>query len=273
MSKRQALGTISLNNQNNVAHNAPVGFGKPSSQQTNKFFKTQSFSTATVAAASALLNKIKPSNSLNKLNNDENSQLSSHKFVKPGSSDDDFEIFTENCHISFPSKRHPSTSSSSSGASSCMYDFFIKDDDKENSTICDKKKNDSSPEQLPLDEKSVDMILESPILFEETIKSASAINHACLLSDEEECVQEEEDEDDEAVKREQESELTLFNLIDYKRDCINYMRKLELEFRPKANYMKKQLDITSSMRAILIDWLVEVRFFESSKAEFVNKSF
>ena len=28
--------------------------------------------------------------------------------------------------------------------------------------------------------------------------------------------------------------------------------------RPKAGYMKKQLDITYSMRSILVDWLVEV---------------
>ena len=36
------------------------------------------------------------------------------------------------------------------------------------------------------------------------------------------------------------------------------MRKLELEYRPKPNYMKKQADITASMRSILIDWLVDV---------------
>jgi cyclin A len=36
------------------------------------------------------------------------------------------------------------------------------------------------------------------------------------------------------------------------------MRKLELEYRPKSTYMKKQMDITNSMRSILVDWLVEV---------------
>jgi cyclin A len=36
------------------------------------------------------------------------------------------------------------------------------------------------------------------------------------------------------------------------------MRKLEQEYRPKPNYIKKQADITSSMRSILVDWLVEV---------------
>lgn len=36
------------------------------------------------------------------------------------------------------------------------------------------------------------------------------------------------------------------------------MRNLECSNRPKPTYMKKQIDITSSMRSILIDWLVEV---------------
>ena len=36
------------------------------------------------------------------------------------------------------------------------------------------------------------------------------------------------------------------------------MRKLETELRPQVNYIKKQTDITSSMRSILVDWLVEV---------------
>lgn len=28
--------------------------------------------------------------------------------------------------------------------------------------------------------------------------------------------------------------------------------------RPKSNYMRKQQDITASMRSILVDWLIEV---------------
>lgn len=32
----------------------------------------------------------------------------------------------------------------------------------------------------------------------------------------------------------------------------------QVKCRPKAGYMKKQPDITNSMRAILVDWLVEV---------------
>lgn len=32
----------------------------------------------------------------------------------------------------------------------------------------------------------------------------------------------------------------------------------QVRFRPKPYYMKKQPDITTGMRAILVDWLVEV---------------
>lgn len=33
---------------------------------------------------------------------------------------------------------------------------------------------------------------------------------------------------------------------------------LKMRNRPKPSYMKKQQDITNSMRSILVDWLVEV---------------
>ncbi|XP_040196330.1 cyclin-A1 [Rana temporaria] len=38
-----------------------------------------------------------------------------------------------------------------------------------------------------------------------------------------------------------------------------YLRQAEVKHRPKPYYMRKQPDITSAMRAILVDWLVEVR--------------
>ncbi|XP_023646703.2 cyclin-A2 [Paramormyrops kingsleyae] len=44
----------------------------------------------------------------------------------------------------------------------------------------------------------------------------------------------------------------------YSSEIHTYLREMELKLRPKAGYMKKQPDITSSMRAILVDWLVEV---------------
>ncbi|KAJ3587557.1 hypothetical protein NHX12_011154 [Muraenolepis orangiensis] len=45
---------------------------------------------------------------------------------------------------------------------------------------------------------------------------------------------------------------------DYAVEIHTYLREMEVKTRPKAGYMKKQPDITTSMRAILVDWLVEV---------------
>ncbi|XP_072898958.1 cyclin-A2 [Hemitrygon akajei] len=47
-------------------------------------------------------------------------------------------------------------------------------------------------------------------------------------------------------------------LSEYADDIHKYLREMELKCRPKVGYMKKQPDITNSMRAILVDWLVEV---------------
>lgn len=45
---------------------------------------------------------------------------------------------------------------------------------------------------------------------------------------------------------------------DYAEEIYSYMREQEMKHRPKPGYMRKQPDITNSMRCILIDWLVEV---------------
>jgi len=66
------------------------------------------------------------------------------------------------------------------------------------------------------------------------------------------------DEESKQAQSLSEYENALANCFEYKDDILNYMRKMELQNRAKANYMKKQQDITSSMRSILIDWLVEV---------------
>ncbi|XP_073918720.1 G2/mitotic-specific cyclin-B3 isoform X2 [Castor canadensis] len=49
----------------------------------------------------------------------------------------------------------------------------------------------------------------------------------------------------------------LFNSI-YSEDIFSYMKEREEKFILK-NYMNRQIDITSEMRAILVDWLVEVQ--------------
>ncbi|GAB0180286.1 cyclin-A1 [Grus japonensis] len=45
---------------------------------------------------------------------------------------------------------------------------------------------------------------------------------------------------------------------EYAEDIHQYLREAEVRFRPKPYYMRKQPDITTGMRAILVDWLVEV---------------
>ncbi|XP_018339185.1 PREDICTED: cyclin-A2 isoform X2 [Trachymyrmex septentrionalis] len=52
--------------------------------------------------------------------------------------------------------------------------------------------------------------------------------------------------------------INIFDVDEYRADIYNYLRTSELLHRPKPGYMKKQPDITYSMRSILIDWLVEV---------------
>ncbi|KAK5643944.1 hypothetical protein RI129_007789 [Pyrocoelia pectoralis] len=49
-----------------------------------------------------------------------------------------------------------------------------------------------------------------------------------------------------------------FEMEEYRSEIYMYLRELELQNRPKIGYMKKQPDITYSMRSILVDWLVEV---------------
>ncbi|KAE8627300.1 hypothetical protein XENTR_v10006933 [Xenopus tropicalis] len=45
---------------------------------------------------------------------------------------------------------------------------------------------------------------------------------------------------------------------EYIDEIHQYLREAELKHRPKAYYMRKQPDITSAMRTILVDWLTEV---------------
>lgn len=45
---------------------------------------------------------------------------------------------------------------------------------------------------------------------------------------------------------------------EYAHDIHTYLKNVEVKFCPKQFYLKKQVDINDNMRAILIDWLVEV---------------
>lgn len=61
-----------------------------------------------------------------------------------------------------------------------------------------------------------------------------------------------------AVLSEQFVEETAIEFNGYTEDVYKYLREIEERHRPRAGYMKKQPDITYSMRCILVDWLVEV---------------
>merc|ERR1719357_1414733 len=56
----------------------------------------------------------------------------------------------------------------------------------------------------------------------------------------------------------EEKAVNVNNVTDYAAEIHTYLREMEVKSRPKAGYMKKQPDITNCMRAILVDWLVEV---------------
>jgi cyclin A len=49
-----------------------------------------------------------------------------------------------------------------------------------------------------------------------------------------------------------------FQVKEYRDDIYAYLREHELRHRPKPGYIVKQPDVTENMRAVLIDWLVEV---------------
>ncbi|KAK6625836.1 hypothetical protein RUM43_006135 [Polyplax serrata] len=50
----------------------------------------------------------------------------------------------------------------------------------------------------------------------------------------------------------------LYACDEYRNEISAYLRALQNEHRPRKNYMLKQPDISYGMRAILVDWLVEV---------------
>ncbi|XP_071645143.1 cyclin-A1 [Temnothorax longispinosus] len=99
--------------------------------------------------------------------------------------------------------------------------------------VCPNKQNDVLSKDSPM---SVGMSLEKSLTY------SSSSN------------------DEYRTRRECNKELrtSFFDVDEYRADIYNYLRVSESMHRPKPGYMKKQPDITYSMRSILIDWLVEV---------------
>ncbi|XP_075056419.1 cyclin-A2 [Mixophyes fleayi] len=63
---------------------------------------------------------------------------------------------------------------------------------------------------------------------------------------------------DMSIVDEEEKTVRSNEVLDYADEIHTYLREMEIKCKPKAGYMQKQPDITSNMRAILVDWLVEV---------------
>ncbi|XP_042548914.1 cyclin-A2 [Dipodomys spectabilis] len=61
-----------------------------------------------------------------------------------------------------------------------------------------------------------------------------------------------------SIVLEDEKPVSVNEVPEYHADIHAYLREMEVKCKPKVGYMKKQPDITNSMRAILVDWLVEV---------------
>ncbi|KAK3925425.1 G2/mitotic-specific cyclin-A [Frankliniella fusca] len=54
------------------------------------------------------------------------------------------------------------------------------------------------------------------------------------------------------------AERILFDMDEYRDDIYDYLLEAETKHRPKPNYMRRQPDITYTMRTILVEWMVEV---------------
>ncbi|GLV35441.1 Cyclin A [Carabus blaptoides fortunei] len=113
----------------------------------------------------------------------------------------------------------------------------------------EKKAEDSKSDEEHVIEKSeVDAVLpafDKKILKKESPMSVDKSLVTCTVTTKP------------AVKVKQERDI-FFEMPEYRQDIHKYLREAELRNRPKPGYMKKQPDITYSMRTILVDWLVEV---------------
>ncbi|XP_015272579.1 PREDICTED: LOW QUALITY PROTEIN: cyclin-A2 [Gekko japonicus] len=63
---------------------------------------------------------------------------------------------------------------------------------------------------------------------------------------------------DMSIVQDIEERVNVNHVPDYIDDIFKYLKEMEVKCKPKVGYMKKQPDITNNMRAILVDWLVEV---------------
>lgn len=60
------------------------------------------------------------------------------------------------------------------------------------------------------------------------------------------------------VDKSKDDVVDIFSIPEYEKDIYKYLKGVEKNHRPRPFYLKRQPDITQTMRSILVDWLVEV---------------
>lgn len=107
-------------------------------------------------------------------------------------------------------------------------------------------------QEVPEETSHNDSMLETPMSITDAL-SPMSIDRSNII-----------DDDNQAAKRIMPSPLPkndrerFFEVVEYQNSILDYFRESEKKHRPKPTYMNRQPDINSSMRTILVDWLVEV---------------
>jgi len=99
--------------------------------------------------------------------------------------------------------------------------------------------------------------LHSPMMLDDTIKFGSRCE---TMSDEDLTASSDEIDDEMDVRKTEalQRDNVMMDCEEYAADIVRHLRQLEQVNRAKHGYLKQQQDISSTMRSILVDWLVEV---------------
>lgn len=273
MSRRQALGVISNVNLGSTSLASSKGQVAKTSASSSASLKTSSSSS---------------SNNNNFFSNDENDPIQNLLKTLKSTSESDFDIFEEEEKVNFGLELIEESENDSVTRKEYIHNYQDEDDEEEEEE--DEEEDDDEDDQEEEEDEDYDQELEeeeegisrlnlaaisseqqhtfsskktcnhdSPMALDEMTISTS-IEEDSEISESFTTIQDHDDLDEESLKKKQaeERESLLMNCDEYREDILSYMRKMELENRPKPSYMKKQQDISSSMRSILVDWLVEV---------------
>ncbi|XP_048481132.1 cyclin-A2 [Plutella xylostella] len=146
------------------------------------------------------------------------------------------------------------------------FKFVVKENNKkenlfqnaaENSrAVCAQQEKADRPKEtsvvrLPLQEKK-NAAIESPM---SVVHDSSILSQMSISKNESHIVDDDDEEDTTTAQTDREM---FFHVVEYRQDIYEYMREIEIKHRANPRYMRKQPDITHSMRAILVDWLAEV---------------